>query len=87
MVVIVGALVVLISVLVGFSMAGGKIGALIHRVASPWHSDHLCFGGLGGAVLHDLLPLPFTRGAAAHAARRALDHIRLINGGHETMWS
>jgi chemotaxis protein MotA len=45
-VVIVGALVVLISVLVGFSMAGGKIGALIHLSE---------FVTIGGATLGALL--------------------------------
>jgi uncharacterized protein len=39
----------------------------------PFHSDHLCFGGFGGSVLHDLLPLPLTREAAAHVARRAAE--------------
>lgn len=24
-----------------------------------WHSDHLCWSGLGGTLMHDLLPLPF----------------------------
>jgi uncharacterized protein (UPF0276 family) len=42
----------------------------VHRVETPWHSDHLCFGIVGGAVLHDLLPVPFTREAAAHVASR-----------------
>jgi uncharacterized protein (UPF0276 family) len=49
----------------------GELAAFLRRVEAPFHSDHLCFGGVGGAVLHDLLPLPFTREAAAHAARRA----------------
>ena len=48
-----------------------ELTRFVRRVASPFHSDHLCFGGVGGAMLHDLLPLPFTREAAAHAARRA----------------
>src|SRR5258706_4113609 len=39
-------------------------------VETPWHSDHLCFGIVGGVALHDLLPLPFTRGAAKHVAER-----------------
>ncbi|HEY4122559.1 MAG TPA: DUF692 domain-containing protein [Byssovorax sp.] len=48
-----------------------ELTRFVRRVRSPFHSDHLCFGGVGGAVLHDLLPLPFTREAAANAARRA----------------
>jgi uncharacterized protein (UPF0276 family) len=42
----------------------------IGRIGSPWHSDHLCFGIVEGVALHDLLPLPFTREAAAHVAAR-----------------
>ncbi|MEZ4301904.1 MAG: DUF692 domain-containing protein [Polyangiaceae bacterium] len=34
------------------------------------HSDHLCFTGVDGVQSHDLLPLPFTHEAAAHAASR-----------------
>lgn len=47
MVVIVGALIVLISVLVGFSMAGGKIAALIHL------SEFVTIGGaaIGALIL------------------------------------
>jgi uncharacterized protein (UPF0276 family) len=41
-------------------------------VRAPWHSDHLCFGVVGGAALHDLLPLPFTREAAMHVAERVM---------------
>lgn len=38
---------------------------------TPWHSEHLCFTRVDGSCLHELLPLPFTREAARHAARRA----------------
>lgn len=44
--------------------------ASLHEWDVPWHSDHLCFGVAGGVALHDLLPLPFTRAAAAHVAAR-----------------
>jgi uncharacterized protein len=40
------------------------------RIAAPWHSDHLCFGVHAGVALHDLLPLPLTRAAAAHVGER-----------------
>lgn len=40
------------------------------RLRPPFHSDHLCFTGAGGSVLHDLLPLPVSRAAARHAVRR-----------------
>ncbi|NOY90008.1 MAG: DUF692 domain-containing protein [Deltaproteobacteria bacterium] len=32
----------------------------LRDVASPWHSDHACFGGAHGSHVHDLLPVPFT---------------------------
>ena len=35
--------------------------ALIVQLDCPWHSDHLCFSGVDGVFLHDLLPLPCTR--------------------------
>ena len=46
------------------------LAGFVREVKTPWHSDHLCFGIVGGAVLHDLLPLPFTAQAAAHVASR-----------------
>ena len=44
--------------------------AILAHVAAPWHSDHLCFSGVDGRSLHDLLPLPQTDGAVLHVARR-----------------
>ena len=46
------------------------VRSFLREVGTPWHSDHLCFGSAGGAVLHDLLPLPFTEEAAHVAAQR-----------------
>jgi len=43
---------------------------LIDRVEPGWVSDHLCWTGVGGARLHDLLPLPFTEEALHHVAGR-----------------
>ena len=34
--------------------------AFLEATGTPWHSDHLCFGTVDGAHLHDLLPLLFT---------------------------
>ena len=45
--------------------------ALLARVRSPWVSDHLCWTGVPGANLHDLLPLPYTDEVVRHVARRA----------------
>ena len=50
----------------------------LRDVGTPWHSDHLSFGSVGGVATHDLLPIPFTRAAAEHVAarvRRAQDAI------------
>jgi len=35
-----------------------------------WISDHLCWTGIDGRNLHDLLPLPYTEEAVAHVASR-----------------
>jgi uncharacterized protein (UPF0276 family) len=42
----------------------------LHGIGVPWHSEHLCFSGSGGVMVHDLLPLPFTREAVATASAR-----------------
>jgi uncharacterized protein (UPF0276 family) len=47
-----------------------QVKAFLHRFELPWHSDHLCFSGVDGRALHDLLPLPLTETAAVHAAAR-----------------
>ena len=44
--------------------------AFLHDLKVPWHSEHLCFSGADGVMLHDLLPLPFTREAVATAVQR-----------------
>lgn len=47
-----------------------KLGRFLARLDPPFHSDHLCFGGVDGRILHDLLPLPQTTATAVHAAAR-----------------
>lgn len=42
----------------------------LREVDSPWHSDHLCFGGSDGAYVHDLLPIPFTDESVRTATAR-----------------
>ena len=52
--------------------------ALVARVQPMWVSDHLCFTGLGGRNMHDLLPLPYTEEALDHVTERVLrvqDHL------------
>lgn len=44
--------------------------ALARRLEPAWISDHLCWTGVGGRNLHDLLPLPHTEEAVTHTARR-----------------
>jgi uncharacterized protein (UPF0276 family) len=48
------------------------LAAFTKSVASPWHSDHLCFSVAGGVMTHELLPLPFTAEAAEHVAARVM---------------
>ena len=45
---------------------------LIARVEPMWVSDHLCFTGLRGLNMHDLLPLPYTEEALDHVAERVM---------------
>ena len=45
----------------------------VKRFATPWHSDHLCFCGTDGKILHDLFPMPQTEAAALHAAHRVIE--------------
>jgi uncharacterized protein (UPF0276 family) len=52
--------------------------AFARDTRTPWHSDHLCFGSVGGRQLHDLLPVGFRRETVARVAdriRRARDAI------------
>jgi uncharacterized protein (UPF0276 family) len=43
---------------------------LAARVEPAWISDHLCWTGVEGVNLHDLLPLPYTEEALAHLVPR-----------------
>lgn len=47
-----------------------QLKALAARVQPAWISDHLCWTGVAGRNLHDLLPLPYTEEALRHVARR-----------------
>ena len=42
----------------------GALKTLADRVNPKWISDHLCWTGVHGVNLHDLLPIPYTRGGA-----------------------
>jgi len=55
-----------------------ELKALADRVQPMWVSDHLCFTGLRGLNMHDLLPLPYTEEALNHVAervQRVQDHL------------
>ena len=42
----------------------------VDETRTRWHSDHLCFCGVDGQALHDLLPVPFTSASARRIAAR-----------------
>lgn len=43
---------------------------LADRIQPAWISDHLCWTGIHGQNIHDLLPLPYTEETAKHVAER-----------------
>jgi uncharacterized protein (UPF0276 family) len=47
-----------------------KLLQLMRRVEPAWVSDHLCWTGIGGRNLHDLMPLPYTEEAIQHVVDR-----------------
>jgi uncharacterized protein (UPF0276 family) len=47
-----------------------RLKALASRVNPVWISDHLCWTGVHGVNLHDLLPVPYTREALDHVVER-----------------
>jgi uncharacterized protein (UPF0276 family) len=44
----------------------GEVKALANRIDALWVSDHLCWTGVDGTNLHDLMPLPYTEDALRH---------------------
>jgi uncharacterized protein (UPF0276 family) len=47
-----------------------QLKELARRVQPGWISDHLCWTGVGGLNLHDLMPLPYTAEALHHVSAR-----------------
>ena len=47
-----------------------RLKSLARRVEPAWISDHLCWTGVHGNNLHDLMPLPYTEEAINHVAAR-----------------
>ncbi len=55
-----------------------ELKTLADRIEPAWFSDHLCWTGVQGKNMHDLLPLPYTEEALAHVVervKRVQDHI------------
>jgi len=50
-----------------------KLKELAKRVNARWISDHLCWCGVAGRNMHDLLPLPYSEDCLAHCIRRVKD--------------
>jgi uncharacterized protein (UPF0276 family) len=51
-----------------------ELKALADRIEPHWVSDHLCWTGVDGYNLHDLMPLPYTE----EAIRHVVDHVREV---------
>lgn len=51
-----------------------ELRAFVRDMGTPWHSDHLCWTGSDGAILHDLLPLPHD----PQSVRRCVEQILRI---------
>jgi uncharacterized protein (UPF0276 family) len=47
-----------------------QVKALAARVQPEWVSDHLCWTGIAGRNMHDLLPLPYTEEALENVVER-----------------
>lgn len=55
-----------------------QLRKLVDRIEPRWVSDHLCWTGVKGTNLHDLMPLPYTEESIAHVAsrvRQVQDHL------------
>ena len=50
-----------------------RLKRLIAETEPEWVSDHLCWTGVHGINLHDLLPIPYTQEALDHVCRRVLE--------------
>jgi len=46
------------------------LAELARRTEARWVSDHLCWTGVGGHPLHDLVPLPYCEESIRHVAAR-----------------
>lgn len=51
-----------------------QVKKLMDRIKPAWISDHLCWTGINGFNLHDLLPLPYTE----EALKQVVKHISQV---------
>lgn len=49
-----------------------RLRQLIDRINPLWVSDHICWTGVNGENLHDLMPLPFTEETVEHLTEKIL---------------
>ena len=47
-----------------------KLQKVLDRIAPPWFSDHLCWGGTASLNAHELLPLPMNADVVRHVVER-----------------
>ncbi|KTD18326.1 MNIO family bufferin maturase [Legionella jordanis] len=47
-----------------------QVKELANRIEAKWISDHLCWTGINGLNMHDLLPVPYTEEAIDHIIPR-----------------
>jgi len=47
-----------------------EVRTLAQRFEASWVSDHLCWTGVDGVNMHDLMPLPYTEQALRHVVAR-----------------
>lgn len=47
-----------------------QVKNLADRIEAKWVSDHLCWTGINGINLHDLMPIPYTEEALQHIVNR-----------------
>lgn len=47
-----------------------ELKSLADRIEPAWISDHLCWTGVNGLNMHDLLPIPYTQQAIHHIVNR-----------------
>lgn len=47
-----------------------RLKTLLDDIQPPWFSDHLCWTGVNGKNLHDLMPLPYTEEALNHVVSK-----------------